>query len=458
MCNNYDYQKFQQKIVCFQQELSDDGKNKLKFCYDNYKQLKSLIIQSQKYFSKFQFLIEFYDLLEQFQRDKQIQDYMQQYYYLLPIIFNNQIYSGILETLSYSQQEVQELLMLTKKLSKLDENLETNKTFMDPQNLKLKSILKRISINSNNYQEISQIPFQLCYQYFYLFYLKFQQNGFEVYYQNYSKLKQSLKKIKELFKQERVLYKLMNLNIQNLRSQKIPNWEPIELNIDHNKIYLGFKEKMAELQFDNQEIEFLSYFSLFCKSITNHSFAKKNYFQLPQISNSKNNQFQITSQGDDYSISFQLRDLIKNEILQQFKQKNRGLIEIQFSENSKYYFVLQTFTFSVHEVVINSNLLNLEIDLNYQEERYVNAKFYCNDQKIILISDLQIKLQSLNGSNFQIDKIFLIYNICLQNEILIKNTANIDKKIEIIGQLSMKRSIFIQIDEISAQLLQFYIL
>ncbi|CAK75304.1 unnamed protein product (macronuclear) [Paramecium tetraurelia] len=450
--------EFQSEISQFQSKLTDNDKDNFKFCYNIYKSLKQQIIIAQQYFSKFNFLLEFYDLLEQFQSDKQIEEYMKSYYYLLPIIFNNSIYSGILEETSYQEEEIEKLIKFTNKLNSLEGIEQINKFFKNPDDLKLKSSIQRHSITYTDEQQICRIPYQVCYAYFYSFHLKFQQNDLYVCYQNYKKLKIALRKIKELFMQERKLYKLMDLNIKNLKSQKIPQLKLIDLNINSEQIKQSFKQKIHFFQFDQYEIEYLQQFSVFTHCIANHNFEKKNYFGLSKIAVSNNNLLQVTSQGDDYVIQFELKDLSKNEIFHKFQLKSRGLIDIQFSQNTKYFYILQSFVFTLYEVVNTSELLNLEINLDYQEERYVNARFYQNDAKLILLSDLQIKLLSFNGSNFQLDKIFNIYNITLINEIqIIEQQNSKDKIIEIKGRLNMKNSIYLQINNDFGQLIQCFI-
>ncbi|CAD8044863.1 unnamed protein product [Paramecium primaurelia] len=454
-----EFSEFQSKIVHFQSKLTDNDKNNFQFCYNIYKKLKQQIKQAQQYFSKFNFLLEFYDLLEEFQRDKQIQEYMKCYYYLLPIIFNNQIYSGILESTQFQEQEVQKLLNLTNKLKSLELTEQIDKDFKNPEELKLKSSLSRHSISYHNKQQICKIPYQLCYQYFYSFHLKFQQNGLYICYQNYNKLKMALNKIKELFIQERKLYKLMELNVKNLKAQKIPKLKLIDLNVNSKQIQQNFNDKINLLQFDNFEIQYLQQFSVYAQSIINHNFEKKDHFGLSKISVSHNNQLQITSRGDDYQIQLELKDIMKNEIIYQLKQNNRGLIDIQFSENSKYFYLLQSFIFKLYDIVSKSELLNLHIDLEYQEERFLNAQLYSNDTKLILLSDLQIKLFSFNGFQFLLEQIFNIYNISLINKIQIIESENSkDKIIEIKGKLSTTNSIYLQINDDNYKLIQFYIL
>ncbi|CAD8133363.1 unnamed protein product [Paramecium octaurelia] len=458
MSNMSEYSQFQSEISQFQSKLTISDKDNFKFCYNNYKTLKQQIIKAQQYFSKFNFLLEFYDLLEQFQSDKQIEEYMKLYYPLIPILFNNQIYSGILEESLFQEEEIEKLIRFTNNLKSLEGIEQINQIFKNPNDLKLRSSIQRHSIYSNNEQQICRIPYQVCYAYFYSFHLKFQQNGLYTCYQNYNKLKIALGKIKELFMQERKLYKLMDININNLKSLKIPKLKLIDLNMNSEQIKQSFKQKIHFFQFDNIEIEYLQKFSVFANCIANHNFGKKNYFELSKTTVSHNNLLQITSQGDDYVIQFELKDLEKNEILYKFQLKSRGLIDFQFSENTKYFYILQSFVFTLYEVVNTSEILNLEINLDYQEERYVNARFYQNDTKLILLSDLYIKLLSFNGSKFQLGKIFNIYNITLINEIqIIQQQNSKDNIIEIKGRLNTKNSIYLQINEDCGQLIKYFI-
>lgn len=64
---------------------------------------------------------------------------MKCYYYLLPNIFNNQIYSGILESISFEDQEIQKLLKFTEKLKNLKGIEDINNDFKNPDDLKPKS-------------------------------------------------------------------------------------------------------------------------------------------------------------------------------------------------------------------------------------------------------------------------------------------------------------------------------